>query len=163
MYDGYLMKAVRLTPMTHAEFEEFLPQAIETYAQENVVAGRWLQAGALARSRADFMALLPDGAATAGHTLLCIRSGNQRVGSLWYAVDTTSSTPQVHVYDLHIDAAQRRKGFATAAFREMEHQLRAAGVTRVGLHVFGHNIAARALYVRLGYAVTSINMLKSLD
>jgi hypothetical protein len=32
----------------------------------------------------------------------------------------------------------------------------------IGLHVFGDNLGAHALYAKLGYGVTGINMLKRL-
>ena len=40
--------------------------------------------------------------------------------------------------------------------------MQALGVQRIGLHVFGHNTGAQALYARLGYGVTGLNLLKPL-
>ena len=37
------------------------------------------------------------------------------------------------------------------------------GLHKMGLHVFGHNLAARALYEKLGYVPVNINMEKQLD
>jgi hypothetical protein len=35
-------------------------------------------------------------------------------------------------------------------------------LARIGLHVFGHNPGAQALYAQLGYGVTGLNMAKPL-
>jgi ribosomal protein S18 acetylase RimI-like enzyme len=44
----------------------------------------------------------------------------------------------------------------------IEPRVRELGVTGIGLHVFAHNPGAQALYAKLGYNVTSINMRKNL-
>jgi ribosomal protein S18 acetylase RimI-like enzyme len=43
-----------------------------------------------------------------------------------------------------------------------EHEARDVGATELGLNVFGSNTIARHLYESLGYAPTSIRMLKRL-
>lgn len=45
--------------------------------------------------------------------------------------------------------------------RLLEDQVRQVGLRRIGLHVFGHNAAAQALYRKVGYEVTNINMAKN--
>ncbi len=155
---------VRLVPMSEPVFAELLPRAIEAYAQENVLSGRWPPAGALARSRHVYETLLPHGVRTPSHAWFEIHDqAHARAGWLWYALDRDQPAPQAHVYEIWIAPEHRRKGIATAAFRLMEKQLKAQGVAGVTLHVFAHNAAARALYVRLGYAVASVNMHKPLD
>ena len=67
-----------------------------------------------------------------------------------------------YVYDLAVHAAHRRQGHARRAFKDLERRVRAVGIDRIGLHVFGQNPGAHALYAGLGYGVTGINMLKRL-
>ncbi|MBC7620567.1 MAG: GNAT family N-acetyltransferase [Candidatus Saccharibacteria bacterium] len=58
--------------------------------------------------------------------------------------------------------AHRRPGHAVAAFAALEKQVLALGLSGMGLHVFAHNTAAHALYAKLGFAATNINMFKVL-
>jgi ribosomal protein S18 acetylase RimI-like enzyme len=45
---------------------------------------------------------------------------------------------------------------------ELENVAREKGVEKIGLHVFGHNAAARALYQKVGYIETNVNMSKKI-
>lgn len=154
---------IELIPMTEAYFERFVARAINSYAAENVAAGRWPADGAEQRSVKAFAQLLPEGLATAGHCLYEIQVADHGVvGGLWYALLEEGGRRQVHVYDVLIAPQYRRRGHAAAAFREMESRLRCEGVDEIGLHVFAHNPGAQALYRSLGYNVVSVNMLKAL-
>jgi ribosomal protein S18 acetylase RimI-like enzyme len=46
--------------------------------------------------------------------------------------------------------------------RALEGEAKRLGFKKLGLHVFGHNMIARGLYEKLGYAITNLNMAKSL-
>ena len=46
--------------------------------------------------------------------------------------------------------------------QELENVARGMGLRQLGLHVFAHNQAARALYEQLGYQTASLNMIKDL-
>jgi RimJ/RimL family protein N-acetyltransferase len=48
------------------------------------------------------------------------------------------------------------------AMTKLEGEAKRLGLDRIGLHVFGHNSAARPLYEKLGYVPTNINMVKHL-
>ena len=65
--------------------------------------------------------------------------------------------------DIVIDEPYRRRGYGQAAMLALEDSVRSLGLRGIALHVFGHNTAARALYERLGYTVTNINMAKRLS
>ena len=153
-----------LVPMSAAYYDPYVRGAVEDYAHDNIIAGRWPEAGALARSRAEFDALLPQGLATPDNHLFEIKGaeGEPSVGSIWFAVALHDGHRSAYVYDVHIEASCRRRGHAMRAFRALELLVRALGLTSIGLHVFGHNPGAQALYARLGYGVTGINMVKHL-
>ena len=51
---------------------------------------------------------------------------------------------------------------ARAAMIAIEDEVRQLGIDRIGLHVFGHNRGAWALYDQLGYEVTNVNMAKTI-
>jgi hypothetical protein len=44
----------------------------------------------------------------------------------------------------------------------MEAEVKAMGLDRISLHVFGHNPGARRLYEKLGYETTNVYMAKQL-
>jgi ribosomal protein S18 acetylase RimI-like enzyme len=150
--------------MSPERYRTFREAAIAAYAEDNVAAGRWLRDTALQQSRASFDDLLPQGLATPDNYLFEIRAtpAGPTVGSIWFAVETRNCVRSAHVYDVEIDAASRRQGHALRAFEALEPMIRALGISSVGLHVFGHNPGAQALYARLGYNVTGVNMVKHL-
>ena len=153
-----------LAPMRPETFEAFLQAAIASYAEDNVAAGRWKSPGALERSRADFKRLLPAGLATPDHYLFEIKlTDGTTIGSVWFAIEERQGARSAFVYNIEIEEKSRRQGHATRAFRELESVATKLGATSIGLHVFGFNRPAQALYSSLGYNVTGLNMMKRLD
>jgi ribosomal protein S18 acetylase RimI-like enzyme len=152
----------RLVPMSEAAYGQWREAALADYAADNVAAGRWPAASALERSRKEFEELLPRGLATPDHFLFEILDAQTSVGVLWFAVVEQAGERHAYVYDVMVHPAQRRHGHALRAFALLEEEARALGLARIGLHVFGHNPGAQALYRRLGYVVTGLNMVKPL-
>ena len=154
-----------LVPMSEATYARYVESAVAGYAEDSVACGRWPAAGALERSRREFAALLPQGLATPDNHLFEIRDGRTQepVGAIWFAVVADEGDRAAYVYDMVVEPPHRRRGHALRAFEALEPRVRALGLSRIGLHVFGHNPGAQALYARLGYGVTGINMVKQLD
>lgn len=153
-----------LVAMSPASFAAFVEIAVADYAASSVAAGRWAAADALALSRAEFGALLPQGLQTPDQHLYEIRAAadGPMIGFLWFALVTRGSLSSAYVFQLQIEPAQRRRGHARAAFEAMEALAAGLGATSIGLHVFAGNEAAQALYRSLGYHATGVNMLKPL-
>jgi ribosomal protein S18 acetylase RimI-like enzyme len=82
------------------------------------------------------------------------------VGALWFAVETRFDSRVAYVYDIVIHESHRRRGHATRAFKALEDDARALGLAGIALHVFGHNTQAQALYAKLGYGPTNIELFK---
>lgn len=145
-------------------YPAFLALSVADYADESVGSGRWLPADAPALARLDFDRLLPLGLETPNHYVYVIRdaSAGTDVGVLWLAIIDRAGNRGAYVYQLWIDPAHRRQGHARAAFEAMEPLVAELGATSIGLHVFGHNTGAQALYRSLGYTVTGVNMRKAL-
>ena len=155
---------VRLVPMTDLEYQAYLAPAVRDYADEKVAAGNWQPTEALERSAQEFQKLLPDGVASPGNYLFKIEEQTlgATVGMIWLARILQGAHPIIFIYDFRIDEAYRRKGYGEQAMRAAEEQAKALGFDTIALHVFGHNHAARALYEKLGYEITNINMAKKL-
>lgn len=154
---------IKLIDMTPKEFDAFLERDIKEYAEENVKAGYWSKTDALKRSRKEHERLLPEGLKTKDHYLFTIETSlDGRVGMVWLRTDHESPVPSGFIFDLYIDEAFRRKGYARQAMLQLEAKAREFGLKKLGLHVFAHNQGARALYENLGYQVSSLNMIKEL-
>ena len=153
-----------LTPMTQDAFASYREAAVRAYAQDNVAAGRWPEEGAMARSADDFAESLPQGLQTPENHLFEIRDAATGgvVGALWFAVVVKHGIKSAFVYDFEVQPGHRRRGHGRAAFVALESLVKALGLSSIGLHVFGHNPQAQALYQSLGYGVTGVNMLKHL-
>lgn len=152
---------IRLEPMDEATYVAWREATVAEYAQGKVESGNWPAEGALARSEADFAALLPDGRATAGHELRSmVNDDGERVGYAWFVPEDRPFGRVAYVYDIAVKPAHRRKGYARAALAEIEAFARDHGLAGVQLHVFGDNAGARRLYLEAGYVETNIMMFK---
>ena len=156
------MVATHLVPMGASSYEAYVDAAVARYAEDNVASGRWPRAVASERSRAAYAAILPKGLQTPDTHLLEIKDeeSHQTIGSLLFAVVGRDGERSAFVYDLHVLPQFRRRGYATSAFEALETIVRDLGLSKIGLHVFAHNAEAQALYAKLGYAATGINMRK---
>lgn len=156
---------IRLVPMNETEYQEYLAVAIPDYAQEHVKAGRWNAENALQSATQEYQQILPDGLHTKNQFLFSIvdEQTGTKVGLLWFAATEREHEPVAFVYDVNIYEPFRRRGYGEQAFQALETKVRASGLKKISLHVFGHNHAARAMYEKLGYVVTNVNMSKSLS
>jgi ribosomal protein S18 acetylase RimI-like enzyme len=144
--------------MRAASFPAFFETAVDSYARENVGAGRVAAADAVEFSRAETARLLPEGVETPDHQLFDIEHEGQVVGYAWLGTLRRGATAIAHVYQLIVLPEHRRRGHAGAALRELAASAAAQGHDRVELHVFAQNDAARALYASLGFEVASLNL-----
>jgi ribosomal protein S18 acetylase RimI-like enzyme len=152
-----------LRPMSEAEFAAWRPDSIRRYADEKVRSGAWDEASAPARAEAELSKLLPKGLATEDHHLFAVQDASGRsVGILWFARVDRAGVPVAYLYELAIWPAFRRQGHAERAMQAFEDQARTLGCRELALHVFGHNLQARRLYAKLGFAETNVNMSKPL-
>lgn len=99
----------------------------------------------------------PGGQPRASHRIFEVVVENEAVGVLWIAPRLEGSD-QWWVYDLEIDEAHRRRGYARAALELGHAEARALGATSIGLNVFAFNEGARELYESLGYAPMSMQL-----
>ena len=155
---------IRLEPMDDETYQAWLMLTIREYAQEKVEAGNWLASEAQERSERSFETLLPEGRATPGHELRSmVNESGERVGYAWFVPEDRSFGRVAYIYDIAVDPAHRRKGYARAALAEIEAFARDNSCVGVELHVFGSNTGARQLYRESGYVETNLTMLKRVD
>ena len=149
--------------MTEAEYACFREAAIPGYAADKVASGQWSAEQSLELSRQAFEELLPEGLRTPNNYLYSVRDDQgQAVGTVWIAAKEQAGRRIAYIYDIEIRPEHRLRGHASRALAAAEDEARSLGLCGIGLHVFGHNIGARALYEKLGYQPTNINMFKPL-
>jgi ribosomal protein S18 acetylase RimI-like enzyme len=149
--------------MSEVEFAGFVAAAIPAYAADTVASGQWAAEESLELSRMAFEELLPLGLDTPDSYLFAIldERGN-RVGTIWLAAKEQAGKRIAYICDIMIYAEFRRRGHATRALAAIETEARRLGLSGIALHVFGHNLGARALYEAVGYRATNISMFKPL-
>ena len=154
---------VQLRPMSEAEFDSYMRQAVPSYAQAHIEAGDVDPGEALARAQADYDALLPEGLRTRDQYLWTIADdAHEAVGMMWFEVRERERGRSAYIFDIAIREDRRRRGYARIAMSLLEERLNAMSIGRVSLNVFGNNHAARTLYEAMGYRVTGIGMTKVL-
>jgi len=150
---------VKLIPMEQADFEAYLEEDIQRYAQAHVEAGNWEPSQALEKSRKEHQQLLPDGLESRNQYLFSIiDASDQKLGILWVNIENG----RAFIYDFRIDEAQRGKGYGKQGLMALDEKLKSMNVESVALHVFGDNITAQELYKKTGYQITGIHMKKVL-
>jgi ribosomal protein S18 acetylase RimI-like enzyme len=157
-----------LRPITLDEYATWLAATIPAYAAEKVASGQWPEATAIEQSTQEYADLLPLGPATPENHLFTIIDADAdadaaAVGVLWFAVKTRFNARIAYVFDVSIRPERQRQGHALRAFQALDGAVRKLGLAGIALHVFGHNMAARALYDKLGFEATSINLYKRVD
>jgi RimJ/RimL family protein N-acetyltransferase len=164
---------ITLEAISPTEYKTWLTQAIRDYADNKVRSGNWDAPDALDRSAAEFHRLLPDGPATPDNFVFSLMASNASakaaedaapvsVGVLWFALPPWKP-PIAFIYDLLIYEPYGRHGYDAEALQALEEKVKEMGLDTIGLQVFAHNTAARALYEKAGYVVTNINMAKKLS
>ena len=156
--------AVRFAPVTDVDFHAWLLQAIPAFALTNVEDGVWSLAESIEKSKEAHALLLPQGLQTPGQFFVRIQDADSGsdVGRLWWAESDRAGRRQASVNNIEIEEHARRRGYARAAFHELERVGRDHGVQQLALHVFGHNTGARRLYDELGFEPTSLTLRKIL-
>jgi ribosomal protein S18 acetylase RimI-like enzyme len=146
--------------MTAAEYDAFLETAIPHFAQEKVRSGDYPEHEALALSKADYDRLLPLGVNTPDHYMFTVRDADthEAVAMIWLCLRLQGGRVEAYVYDIEVREKYRGQGYGRATMLAGIQKARQLNADTVGLHVFGHNAVARALYQSLGFVEMHVNM-----
>ena len=159
---GTAPAVVTVRRMTSGEFDRWRRNSIKSYAQELADALGLPFEDALTRARQQFADLLPAGLDTASTWLMMVVDESAAdVGTLWVGPHP-ERRGVAYLYDIEIYEAERGRGLGRAALLAVERLVRGAGITEVGLSVFGFNEPARRLYDSLGYRVVATQLRKTL-
>jgi ribosomal protein S18 acetylase RimI-like enzyme len=158
------VKAIRLKGMSEDEYGTYRDATVRGYAEDKQRAGDWASRDALTLSFQAFHRFAPSGLRTPDQHFFTVHDAatDAKVGWLWFQVRDDGVYRSAYLCDIVIFDEYRRQGYGTACLAELDHQVKALGIGRVGLHVFGHNSGAMELYQRCGYKITVYSMAKDL-
>jgi ribosomal protein S18 acetylase RimI-like enzyme len=158
------VKAIRLKRMTEDEYPTYRDAAVRGYAEDKLRSGDWAGRDALTLSSQAFHRFAPSGIQTPDQHFFTVHDAatDAKVGWLWFQVRDDGAYRTAYLCDLVIFDEYRRRGYGIACLAELDAQAKALGIGRLGLHVFGHNTEALALYQRCGYKITTYAMAKDL-
>jgi ribosomal protein S18 acetylase RimI-like enzyme len=152
-----------LRPPTQDEFEQWLPRQQAAYARQIAGSGAMTAAAAAEKAGRDTARRFSSGLRSPGQVLFRLVAGDQPVGWLWLNVPVSDGDPlMAWVNDVEVDPGYRGRGYGRAAMLLAEREVRARGMTSLGLNVHGQNTVARSLYDSLGYQVMAQQMRKPL-
>ncbi|MFJ2370860.1 GNAT family N-acetyltransferase [Microbacterium sp. NPDC087665] len=145
------IEVVRMAP---ERFERFTAESLQAFAQDLVDSGRLAMDEAQVESRRQFEKELPQGLATPGQALFVGTVDGAEIGILWIGLRERDGHPHAFILDIEVAADQRRRGYGRQLMLAAESEARREGAASIGLHVFGFNHGAVALYEELGYRRT---------
>ena len=144
---------IRLRAMTAKEYEDFYEYSKIHHADELMEEINLTADEAMAETEKELQEMLPDGLETKDNCLMTIEDAadHRTVGFIWYLSERMDGVKQAFLCDFVIYHQERRKGYATAALREMEKLARRRGCAESVLFVAHDNLPARNLYAGCGY------------
>lgn len=154
---------LQLRATTQADFEAYLPRAIDQLARELARARDLPKPPALELARGSFRSLFPAGRVDSPDQFFYdLVADGEKVGILHLGVRREDTIPYIYIWDFEIFASFRGHGHARAALAAAEARARELGYGQIRLNVFGHNGPARRLYETCGYRELAILMGKTL-
>lgn len=157
--------AVKLIKMPLSDYEHYMADAIQNYADDKIKANTWNENEAYELSVASFKKLLPQGIHTQHEYLFSVIEDPTRehIGFLWFHLEQGNGEPKLFVYDLIIFEAYRAMGYGKKTLVALDEKAQSMKVKYIGLHVFAHNKTAFHLYEQAGYKITDITMGKNIE
>jgi GNAT superfamily N-acetyltransferase len=154
---------VTLRRMTDDEYRSWVAEVQARVVRE--LLGPMPEEEARATAAGGIALYLPQGVATPRHTLVTAEdAAGSPVGNAWVGPDPhrADGSDAAWLYDIDVHLHARRNGYGSAILAEVEALVVREGKTRLGLNVVGTNEAAIALYLKHGYAVSTMQMHKAL-
>ncbi len=144
---------VQLAPLPSADIAAWTAASVRGFAAQQVGAGLRREPDATDYAQRQLRHLLPYGPLTPGHCLWSMYDGGALVGHAWLHLRPRPTGVEGYLLDIDVAVPHRRRGVGRAGMLAVEGEARRRGAVAMGLNVFGHNVAARALYSGLGYTV----------
>jgi ribosomal protein S18 acetylase RimI-like enzyme len=144
---------MNLITMSLSERDEILPRITEEYIQER------MESESVSRETAETIAKNQLKTITGTFYWVVRTEDSKRIGHVWLAMN---SQQECFIYNLALDLTERGQGLGKKLMQLIEQVARDQGALALRLHVFGKNIRAQQLYLKMGFHITNINMAKFL-
>jgi len=155
---------IELRKMNAQEFSDYMKSAVDKYAEEKQKGEGVSPEEARKVAEQSYEKLLPQGLTTQDQFLFSVieKTTQEPIGILWLAKKLNGEKPYAFIYDIELNEENRGKGLGKILIGLAENEVRKLGCDSTGLHVFGHNTAAIALYEKSGFYTTNRMMRKDL-
>jgi ribosomal protein S18 acetylase RimI-like enzyme len=154
---------MKLDRMSESEYSLWSPRCRKSYAQDKMKANGLTKSEAEKIAQEDFKSILPDGLSSKDNFLYSAKDDEHNIiGFVWFGVRGSEDNRRAFIFDVIVEEQFRGKGYGKQIMRMAEAEARKFGLKRIGLHVFGFNVAAIGLYKSLGYHTTDLVMEKEL-
>ncbi|WP_028865356.1 GNAT family N-acetyltransferase [Psychromonas aquimarina] len=147
-----------LRKMHDDEYSDYKKIFVNEYAQDLAANYGHTQEQSVILAKCSYAEHFPNNRPKAYNYIKCIEAEKHTVGYIWYAVNESASS--AFIYDFYIAENFRGKGYGSAAVAVLESRLTQENIQRLNLRVAYDNPKALALYQRMGFAVTGLNMSK---
>ena len=149
---------IELKKLNADEFPEFITASIEDYAQ-GMSANQGLDiTSAREKAKRDARNIeMSDNSYLTGIIDIAIK---EVVGGISFRINEEKKS--VFIYHLLIFGQYRQRGYAKAALKKLESELKEKGIKRFEFNVFADNEVALRLYEKSGYHITNFYMAKDL-
>ena len=159
------MSMIQLVPMNEERYNTFMEISRQDQIQGQILARYWKVDEAEKNMEQMEKQVIPHGLETENHHFYSLKEidSEKIVGGLWYMIMEQSGEHIIFVVDIQVYQGFRRLGYGSQAFRILEQHASDRGISSIVLNVFEHNVAARAMYNKLGYSGSGIIMTKTLN
>ncbi len=154
---------IHLNPMTEASFEQFKQDTLNFAHDLSKAEGIPLDE-AIANTIEQFEKLAPEGMKTANNYFFDVieTKSNETIGYAWLNKSIRFHRIVLSIYDVKINRSHRGRGLGKDLMALIETEAKILQCTRIRLHVFEHNEAAKRLYQSMGFKTTSLQMHRDL-
>lgn len=150
--------AVTLKKIKEVEYPAFIEETDADYYQARAKADRLSLEEATKRAKKQIAGIRSQGFHTPGHHYFHVLADGRRIGRVWLFVKEDAA----YLYDIHLSAEERGKGYGKQTMDALESFARQEGARSILLNVFASNTVAQDLYRKQGYSVSSMHMRKDL-
>jgi GNAT superfamily N-acetyltransferase len=153
-----------LRSMRDDELPAYIERSRKAYAAELAAQAGYSKEDAERKAEEDWARILPDAKRPEGNYVFAVEDeAGDQVGHLYWAERNGEEGRIAFVYDVEVYDPYRGRGYGRQTMKLLEDDVRAQGITKISLTVFGGNEVARRLYASLGYAERSIFMSKTIE
>ena len=154
---------LRIRKLQHSEFTEYRRIAITEYQQDLIESQYFTKESAQKKAQESIDEAFPNGYIASHCMLQCIEfftaNETQLIGYIWYNFQHDGSA---FILDFYLFEAHQNKGIGQQVMALVDQQAKEQGATSIGLRVAPNNARALALYKKVGFQATGINMVKHL-